>query len=399
MPVVYVYDFRDFSFALQDSNGDALPNSVLNADPQPSDTPQTVWGGTLEMTGGVRANVSGVNLEYLSVPIETGVSEDQGLRVIEGKTLFGDTDLATDETVVFTYTILIYDPANPSVEIELYALARNDGDASDNHTIIGLASQVPLDPSVQYVIGRFEDSEQPGIYEDQVYPGDLTPDPENPVCFAAGTKIRTDRGDVFVEDLKVGDLVYTVDRGLQPVRWIKERKITSNELILFANMRPVRIRRGSLGVGMPSEDLLVSPQHRVLVRSKVAERMFDSAEILVAAKHLCGVNGIEIATDIGEVTYYHMVFDQHEIVVSNGALTESLYTGTQALKAIGNSALEELYSVMPELRVDNYKPNAARMLVNGRHGRQLAKRHIKNGKPLYLELQDSRTEIRYLETT
>lgn len=379
MPVIYMYDFRDFTFALQDDSGNTVSNTVLTNDNQPAGN---VWRGTVEMTGGVAADVGSVDLEFLSEPIETGITSDQNLSVNIGTTLFGDTTLATNETVVFLYTILIHDPANPTNEIELYVLARNDGDANDDHTIIGLATNQPLDPNVQYVIGPADDIAQPGIYEDQVYPVDLEVDPSNPVCFAAGTMICTDRGDVAIENLKAGDLVYTVNRGLQPVRWIKARTVRADEMVFFPNLRPIRIRQGALGEQMPSKDLLVSPQHRMLVRSKITQRMCGEAEALVAAKHLRKIDGIDMATDVSSVVYYHMMFDQHEIVIANGALTESLYTGAQALKAIDPAALEELFLLFPDLQENGHRPASARFLMKGRKGRQLVRRHMKNQKPL-----------------
>lgn len=70
-------------------------------------------------------------------------------------------------------------------------------------------------------------------------------------------------------------------------------------------------------------DLLVSPQHRILVRSKVAQRMFGKQEVLAAAKHLLTLDGIEIADDVQETTYYHILFDRNEIVYADGAEAET----------------------------------------------------------------------------
>lgn len=76
-----------------------------------------------------------------------------------------------------------------------------------------------------------------------------------------------------------------------------------------------------MGAGIPDRDLLVSPQHRVLVRSAIAQRMFGSSEVLVAAKQLLQLPGISLAEDVAGVSYVHLLFDRHEIVVSNGAET------------------------------------------------------------------------------
>lgn len=201
-------------------------------------------------------------------------------------------------------------------------------------------------------------------------------------CFAAGTLILTDQGERPVETLVPGDLVMTRDRGLQPVRWIASRRIDITTLVQFPERRPIRIKAGALGQSRPKVDLLVSPQHRVLVRSNVAQKMFGTDEILVAAKQLLQLDGIDVADDVSEVEYVHFLCDQHEVVISNGAETESLFTGPEALKSVGAAAREEIFALFPELRDLNYEPTPARTLVSGRMGRRLAVRHLHNQKAL-----------------
>lgn len=200
-------------------------------------------------------------------------------------------------------------------------------------------------------------------------------------CFTRGTLIRTQRGDVPVEDLQVGDLVVTRDNGLQAMRWIGSVKLGRHTLDDNPNLRPVRIKAGALGASVPSSDLVVSPQHRVLVRSKVAQRMFGTDEVLAAAKQLLHADGIDIATDMEEVEYFHILFDRHEVVVSNGAETESLYTGSEALKSVGKAARAEIFALFPELKEADYAPAGARELLSGRQARKLAMRHVQNNKP------------------
>lgn len=198
-------------------------------------------------------------------------------------------------------------------------------------------------------------------------------------CFTTGTLIETAHGAVAIETLAAGDLVLTRDNGLQPVRWIGSRTLAG--AALAENLRPILIRKGALGVNTPSSDLLVSPQHRVLVRSKIAQKMFGTDEVLVAAKQLCQIDGIDIA-EMAEVTYVHILFDRHEVVISNGAETESLFTGPEALKSVGRAARDEIFAIFPELADRDYAPVAARELVSGRMGRKLAVRHAQNRKPL-----------------
>lgn len=202
------------------------------------------------------------------------------------------------------------------------------------------------------------------------------------ICFARGTKISVQRGDVLVEALRVGDLVATKDRGMQSIRWIGSTKLDAAALALSPNLRPIRIRAGALGRNVPADDLTVSPQHRILVRSMIAQRMFNTNEVLVAAKQLLEVNGVEVANELQEVEYFHLLFDQHEVIVANGAETESLYTGPQALKSVGAAAREEILSLFPELETLETAARSARELVPGRKARQLAVRHRQNGQAL-----------------
>lgn len=187
--------------------------------------------------------------------------------------------------------------------------------------------------------------------------------------------------EIPVEDLRPGMRVQTRDNGLQAVRWIGSRRLSKWELAAAPHLRPIRIVKGSLGPGLPDRDLVVSPQHRLLVRSTIAQRMFGTPEILVAAKHLLQLNGIEIATDLLHVTYVHFLLDQHQVVVANGAETESMFTGTEALKAAGKAARQEIMEIFPDLHdIDAYAP--ARQLVAGRDARHLAGRHLRNRKSL-----------------
>lgn len=218
------------------------------------------------------------------------------------------------------------------------------------------------------------------FYSALIIPPDILS--SNVVCFARGTLIQTPEGAVAVEMLAAGDQVITRDNGAQTLRWIGSRKLGPLDLHANEKLTPIRIRSNALGENVPSSDLLVSPQHRVLVRSRIAQRMFGADEVLVAAKQLGGIEGIEVAHDLQEVEYFHMLFDRHEIVISNGAETESLYTGPEALKSVGPAARAEIFDLFPELQERDYTPSSARLLANGRLGRKLAQRHAQNNKML-----------------
>ena len=203
-------------------------------------------------------------------------------------------------------------------------------------------------------------------------------------CFSAATLIETARGPVAAGDLAVGDMVRTRDAGLQPIRWIGRRALDAAALERAPHLRPIRIRAGALGQGLPEADVLVSPQHRVLISSRIAERMFGERQILVAAKQLLLIDGIDVAGDVDFVEYFHLLFDRHQIIFAEGAPMESLFTGVEALKALSAAARREIFEILPELMQLNAEtlPEPARQIQGGRTARKLAARHVQNQVPL-----------------
>ncbi|MCZ8152029.1 MAG: Hint domain-containing protein [Rhodobacteraceae bacterium] len=207
---------------------------------------------------------------------------------------------------------------------------------------------------------------------------------ERVICFARDTLISTRRGDVPVQDLRLGDLIRTVDRGFQPLRWLAARRLTADDLAGAPKLRPIRIRAGALGCGLPRWDLTVSPQHRILVRSKVAERMFGSPEVLVAAKQLLELDGVAVVEDGRGVEYWHLMCDRHEVIFAEGLESETLFPGQEALATIPRECHEELFALFPDLRESGQwsKGRAARPIPRGAACRQLVRRHVLNQKPM-----------------
>ncbi|MEP5758167.1 MAG: Hint domain-containing protein [Litoreibacter sp.] len=201
------------------------------------------------------------------------------------------------------------------------------------------------------------------------------------VCFADGTEIKTEDGVRPIGTLKVGDNVKTRDNGLQTIRWIGKRVLSAKNLLDHPKLRPVCISAGALGENRPSRDLVVSPQHRIVVRSKIAIRMFDAAEVFVPAKHLLGLDGVDVLTHLEGVTFYHLLCDDHETIEADGALVETLHTGSEALKAMTPEALDEITFLFGD-GVLSERLMALRAL-KGRQARALVARHVKNNQVMY----------------
>ena len=93
-------------------------------------------------------------------------------------------------------------------------------------------------------------------------------------------------------------------------------------------------------------------------------------------------SALGIGGDMAEIEYFHFLLDCHSIVVSNGAETETMFTGPEALKSVGRQARREILDLFPELADADYRPVPARELAPGRKARQLASRHARNGSAL-----------------
>ncbi|MEQ3671057.1 Hint domain-containing protein, partial [Pseudophaeobacter sp.] len=193
-------------------------------------------------------------------------------------------------------------------------------------------------------------------------------------CFTPGTLIATPEGERRVEDLAVGDRIITRDNGIQSIRWLGKRSLATAELKAAEHLQPILIREGALGNGLPERDMMVSPNHRVLVANDKTALYFEDREVLVAAKHLTGLAGVD-AVETSSVTYIHFMFDQHEVVLSDGAWTESFQPGDQTLRGLDNAQRNEVYEIFPELKSEegresyssarrSLKRHEARLLVH-----------------------------------
>lgn len=243
-------------------------------------------------------------------------------------------------------------------------------DNEDGYFLGFLDGQIPPLNTTLTIISIFNNG--PNLPVDSVVP-----------CFTVGTLISTPQGPRAIEALKPGDAVLTQDNAAQTIRWIGSRSLTLVEQMLKPKLRPVLIQRGALGQGLPERDLCVSPQHRMLVRSPIVQRMFAAEEILVAAHKLIGIPGISVAPLAPSVAYWHILFDRHEIIFAEGAPSESLFMGPQALNGVGAEAAEEIAALFPELLRPSHQPRLARATpAKGGQLRAMVQRHIKNDKPL-----------------
>ena len=131
-------------------------------------------------------------------------------------------------------------------------------------------------------------------------------------CFCRGTLILTDRGEVAVETLAIGDCVVTLSGLAQPIRWIGRRSYRGRSLSGRKHLFPVLIRAGVLGDGLPRRDLRVSPLHAMFLDS-----------VLVPAWALIDGRAVVREQDCREVDYFHVELDRHDVIFAEGAATET----------------------------------------------------------------------------
>jgi len=169
------------------------------------------------------------------------------------------------------------------------------------------------------------------------------------ICFTPDTWLATPGGPRRIAHLWPGDLIDTRDNGPQPVLWSGQRRMSGARLYAMPHLRPIRFRSGALGTGRPDEDLLVSPQHRMLVKGPSALALFNTPEVLVAAENLINDLSVMVDHSAREVVYVHILLERHNIVWANGLETESFHPSNTALDMIEPGQRDGLLRLLPEI--------------------------------------------------
>ena len=187
---------------------------------------------------------------------------------------------------------------------------------------------------------------------------------ENIICFATGTRIATQRGNIPVEQLRINDLVVTKDNGLQPLRWHGNRTVRGT-----GKFAPIQFKAGTFD---NTRDFFVSPQHRMLMSGANASLYFGETQVLASAKHLVNGNNI-LRAKCDLITWHHLLFDRHEIIYAEGCASESYHPGAQGLNGIDDKQREELFALFPQLRSNpNGYGMSARLCLRKHEARLLA---------------------------
>jgi len=192
----------------------------------------------------------------------------------------------------------------------------------------------------------------------------LKPKAEGVVCFTPGTRLATPEGMQPVEALVAGDLVYTKDDGPQEVLWIGHRHISGARLFAVPDLRPVRIRANAFEADRPEFDLIVSPDHRVLIEGPAALALWGEREVLVAARDLIDDRRVTRDRSARSVDYIHLMLPRHSVLFANGMETESFHPAGTDLNAVAPDQLGRLFDIMPDLEItpSAYGPLSRRVL-------------------------------------
>lgn len=313
--------------------------------------------------------------------------DNDGNQTLNGAQTINGVGYGDGLQVEAEYLVYARDPAT----LEVYTLVafnlREPGSSFPPFgTVEGLAFVGGVDefPPIGVDLEVFEVSEGPGSGSiTAIAAADLARPlgAGGPPCFTAGTHVSTPHGPRSVETLNTGDMVTVAGGGSARVQAILQRPVSAQAMRRRPEFRPVRISAGALGPGLPTRDLLVSRQHRMLVSSSIAERMFGERDVLVSAFRLTALDGVELAAP-EPVVYVHLVLEGHDIVLAESTPTESFFPGRQAIRDLAPQSRQELSALFPAAVNGTAYPAPARPIPTPQKQRRLIERHLQNAKPL-----------------
>ncbi len=167
--------------------------------------------------------------------------------------------------------------------------------------------------------------------------------------FTKGTRIKTARGEVQASALRIGDRVLTRDSGYQTVKWVGRQRFEAAQFQASPKARPVHIAAGALAPGMPERDMIVSPQHHLLVHNAALQLWFGEEEALIAARDLTFLPGVTRSAP-ADVEFVHFMCDRHELVMSDGQWSESFRPSEMSLAGLDPRQRDEIFALFPDLR-------------------------------------------------
>ncbi|HEX7389592.1 MAG TPA: Hint domain-containing protein, partial [Acidiphilium sp.] len=148
------------------------------------------------------------------------------------------------------------------------------------------------------------------LAEDSLLGTDITVD--NTPCYCRGTLILTDHGEVPVEDLTIGDRLITASGNARSLKWIGTRSYSGRFASHNRDVLPITFKAGALDGALPKRDLHVSPLHAMFID-----------DVLIPAFLLVNGTSITQAERVDMVEYFHLELETHDVIIAEGALSES----------------------------------------------------------------------------
>jgi hypothetical protein len=170
------------------------------------------------------------------------------------------------------------------------------------------------------------------------------------ICFTPGTRLRTERGEVAIEDLDVGDRLLTRDDGAQEVIWSGHRRMSGARLFALA---------GSAADPPAGERARHRPARRGPCRQSRTPRavggdttrdLWGEAEVLVRAGDLVGDRGITVDHSLRETWYIHLMLERHQVIWANGVQVESFHPGFMGLETLSGCSAKAFTTCVPTWR-------------------------------------------------
>lgn len=169
--------------------------------------------------------------------------------------------------------------------------------------------------------------------------------PEALAAYAAETLIDTPDGPRPAGDLVAGDVVTTLANGSRPLRWVGRQRVSPVEFLARPGLRPVAFAPGTVG---NTRALVVSPQQRMLIDDWRAAVYFGEDRVLVSALALVDDETARLVLPEAGLNYVILLCDRHEILLAEGALSESFHPGEAGLAGLGPAERESLATILPE---------------------------------------------------
>ncbi len=301
------------------SNATIVGNPIINNSDTPDGTIFTFSGG-----GGTTITLDDAGAFADAIPEDNNLffNDDEAADhiITDGGSLVANGTPVEAESLIFVQALDSGgNPTGPVITITVFS---QNGITQD---VWGFSTDIPLEPGTSYIKTGGSNTGT------STYASFAT-------CFGPGATVQTPYGEQLVETLRPGQLVWTLDQGYMPVTWVASTCVRGH-----GPFAPVVFAPGSIG---NSEKLLLSQEHRVYLRSPSAGLLFGTDEVLISAKHLCGMPGISLAPQ-RIVRYTHFMFDSHQIVRSNGALTESFFLSEHSLNGVTCRQKLELETLFP----------------------------------------------------